>query len=281
MLLRLREYFDPYLNAEGIRMTTMFNRKVFFDTVRQSLFSGSMSQSQVDGMTFKLDVWENVAHKYPDDASDMRYLAYPLATSYHETGQRMFPVREGFCNTDAEARAYVTKHGYDYAKVDPITGEVYYGRGDVQMTWSDNYKKATSALGLTQNDDLYWFPERALDPKISAMCMFKGMWDGWYRSDQNGRQTLRRHFNDITNDAYMAREIINGDKAKVPDWSNGVSIGNLIAGYHEKFLEALNKAWIEPKPEPSPGPANQIIMSMQAPPGMTVKILINGEVIEV
>jgi len=48
-----------------------FNREVFFDSVRGPLFSGRMNQQQVDGMNFKLDVWE------------------ALATSMHETAAQM------------------------------------------------------------------------------------------------------------------------------------------------------------------------------------------------
>jgi len=83
------------------------------------------------------------------------------------------------------------------------------------------------------------------------------MMEGWFRSDSAGRQTFDRYFNDTTEDAYGAREIINGDKKTVPSWSNGVSIGNLIKGYYTKFLAALSAAAItdpEPAPDPDPDP---------------------------
>src|SRR4051812_5513730 len=108
-----------------------FNREVFFDKVRASLFAGKLSQGQVDGMNFDLDVWE-ARHA----GEDIRWLAYCLASEYWEVGQRMQPVREGFKETDAEARKYVTAKGYPYAKPDAVTGEVYYGRGKIQNTWA-------------------------------------------------------------------------------------------------------------------------------------------------
>jgi len=225
----------------------MFDRKVFFDSVRSSLFGGSMSQVQVDGMNFKMDQWRDKMY-----SRDPRTAAYCLATSYHETGAMMSPVREGFCKSDEEARAYVKKNGYAYAEVDPVTGQVYYGRGDIQTTWGDNYKKAGAETG--RGDELYLNPELMLDPKISADCLFQGMFEGWYRKSSDGkRQTLERYFNNTTNDPYGAREIVNGDKSKVPSWSNGVSIGKLIAGYHNKFLDAIGEAWTEdvvPPPVP-------------------------------
>jgi putative chitinase len=73
------------------------------------------------------------------------------------------------------------------------------------------------------------------------MVMFRGMTEGWFRSGE----TLDRYFNTDTDDPYGAREIINGDKSKVPSWSGGVPIGNLIAGYHDDFLEALTASWVE------------------------------------
>lgn len=257
-----------------------FDRKEFFDSVRASLFGGGLTQGQVDGMNFKLDVWE--AKPY---SSDFRHLSYAFATSYHETGQRMEPVREGFCKTDEEARAYVKKQGYAYAKVDPVTGQVYYGRGDIQTTWAENYKRTTAELGLSGDDDLYWHPERILDASISADALYQGMDEGWYRGDSEGRQTLTRYFNVSTDDAYGAREIVNGDKSKVPSWSNGVSIGNLIKGYHQKFLAAMNAAWVdvvpEPKPEPEPTPGNeQVLIALTIPEGIDIILTVNGQTIE-
>jgi hypothetical protein len=234
----------------------MIDRTIFFNAVRESLF-GKLEQTQVDGMNFKLDVWED--HPYSDD---LRHLAYAFATSYHETGQRMVPVREGFCSTDEDARAYVKKQGYDYAEVDQTTGEVYYGRGDIQTTWASNYQRTTSELGLSGDNDLYWHPDQLLDPRISADALYQGMSEGWYRKSSDGKpQTLGRYFSGTKDDPYGAREIVNGDKAKVPSWSNGVSIGKLIEGYHDKFLDALEDAYSEqPAPEPAPEPIVQTVV---------------------
>jgi hypothetical protein len=218
----------------------MFDRKIFFDSVRNSLFSGALSQQQVDGMSFKLDQWEK---HYA--GLDLRWLAYPLATSKHETSSTMWPIEE-----------YGKGQGMSYGAPDPQTGQTYYGRGDVQLTWRDNYARATRELGLTGSDDLEWNAARALDPQISADVMYKGMRQGWFRASSDGkRQTLERYFSASKDDAYTAREIINGDKSKVPSWSGGVSIGKLIQGYHQKFLNALQASWIEePEPEPEPAP---------------------------
>jgi putative chitinase len=71
-----------------VRMTQI-NRPFFFTHVRRMMFSNNLQQSQVDGMNAILDGWEA---KYTAD--DDRWLAYALATTYHETDQHMQPINE-------------------------------------------------------------------------------------------------------------------------------------------------------------------------------------------
>jgi hypothetical protein len=63
---------------------TQINRGFFFTHVRRMMFSNILQQSQVDGMNAILDGWEA---KYTAD--DDRWLAYALATTYHETDHHM------------------------------------------------------------------------------------------------------------------------------------------------------------------------------------------------
>ena len=63
------------------------NRNFFFTQVRRTLFANNLRQSQVDGINAILDGWEA---KYTAD--DDRWLAYALATTYHETDQHMQPI---------------------------------------------------------------------------------------------------------------------------------------------------------------------------------------------
>src|SRR5215204_1323352 len=210
-------------------MTTMFDRKIFFDAVRGSLFHGAMTQRQVDGMEAIIKAWEDRPR-----SSDLRWLSYPLATTAHETGFAMWPIEE-----------YGKGAGMSYGETDPQTGETYYGRGFVQLTWRDNYARADQELGYVGEASLEWFAENALLLPVAAEVMFQGMDEGWFRSDSNGVHNLDRYFNESTDDAYKAREIINGDKHIVPSWSGGISIGNLIKGYHTHFLAALEAAELE------------------------------------
>jgi len=109
----------------------MINRKFFFDYIRQSLHGGRLKSSQVSGYEHFLDYWERHQLK------DVRWLAYVLATTYHETDKKMQPIAE-----------YGKGKGRSYGKVDPETGEVYYGRGYVQLTWKTNYEKYAKILNI-------------------------------------------------------------------------------------------------------------------------------------
>jgi hypothetical protein len=236
----------------------MFDREIYFNAVRASLFSGTLSQTQVDGQNAILADWEGTYERSHDD---LRFLANPLAQAYHETAQEMYPIEEYGAPTCG---------GAEYAKVDPETGNRFYGRGLIQLTWKDNYRLSSQKLGLTGDNDLMWHPEKALDPFIAGHIMFRGMLEGWFRADSKGPQTLARYFNKTADDVYGAREIINGDKSKVPSWSNGVSIGNLIKGYHKKFLAALVDSWIE---APEPQPEQPKVVTIYVPDGVDVQVI--------
>lgn len=231
-----------------------FDHQVFFDSVRGSLFGGSMNQSQVDGMEAILNGWE--AKRGGDDR---RWLAYFLATAYHETAKEMQPIEE-----------YGKGAGMPYGVPDPETGQTYYGRGYVMLTWRENYQRADDEIGC----DSVWHPEQQLDAAISGATGYRGMMEGWFRGD-----TFADYFSDTKDDPFGARNIINGDENVVPSWSNGVSIGNLIKGYHGKFLTALQDAWVEvpaPEPVPPPEPAQTVTIDIVAPVGIAFIVNVNG-----
>ena len=207
-------------------MIPAIDRKVYFDRVRVDPFGGSMTQQQVDGQNVILSEWE--AH---GKLTDLRWLSYALATTLHETASTMWPIEE-----------YGKGVGYEYGKPDPETGQTYYGRGFVQLTWRDNYRKASEKLSLFGPRNLEWHAANALDLKIAADVMFRGMVEGWFRVKDGEPETLPRYFNEDVDDPYEARGIINGDKEIVPQWSGGISIGNLIVDYHWSFYEALQAA---------------------------------------
>ncbi|WP_342640956.1 glycoside hydrolase family 19 protein [Rhodoligotrophos ferricapiens] len=192
----------------------MINRETFFTYVRRAPFGGRLTQQQVDGLNAMLAFWE----AWPK-AVDRRHLAYILATVHHETGGRFAPVREGFATTDAGARKVVAKRAYGKPQAN---GHVYYGRGFVQLTWFQNYKKMGDLLGLDLADN----PDLALDLHVSTEILFEGMAQGLFTGKK-----LSDYFNETADDPVNARRIVNGtDKAR------------LIAGYHRNFLDAIKAA---------------------------------------
>jgi len=186
-----------------------FNRDVYFDAVRDALFEGALEQIHVDGQSVILAVWEYQGGGTP--MRDLRWLAYMLATTYHETAKRMWPITE-------------------YGSPSYLQGKEYYpyvGRGFVQLTWKDNYQKASQILSLYDDRDLVDHPELALDSLIATRILFRGMAEGWF----TGRK-LGQYFNATEDDPLNARQIINGNDCD-----------DQIAGYHHTFLAALTLAW--------------------------------------
>lgn len=194
------------------------DKKIFYDQVR--VFAGSLTQSQVTGFENILDFWIH------SEYFDGRWLAYILATVWHETGKTMQPVRECFASNNSAAVACVTNMfnkgiiKRNYAVPHP-NGHSYYGRGYVQLTHSYNYQKVGEMLGI--GNQLVNQPDLAMLPPIAVKILVVGMAKGIF----TGRK-LERYFNNTMEDWFNARRIINGtDKAQQ------------IAEYGQKFYEAL------------------------------------------
>lgn len=197
----------------------MINRNHFFDTVRPALFNGAMSQGQVHGMEAILREWE------AQGLTDNRWLAYILATAYHETAKTMQPIEE-----------YGKGKGMDYGKKLKMGGgrgkrtpyttpdKIYYGRGHTQNTWYENYNALTKAAAKQGKEwDFLNNPELLLQMEPSIWATFYAMKAGLYTGKK-----LADYFDVDTEDWVNARRIINGnDKAE------------LIAGYGKKFMAAL------------------------------------------
>ena len=190
------------------REKRVIDRKAFYDSIRESLFYGVLSQRQVDGMNVLLDIWESHFSNH-----DLRWLAYALATTFHETAYLMAPLEE-----------YGKGEGKPYGEPAGPHGETYYGRGHVQLTWEDNYIKGEQALlNYNVQAPLHQYPHRMLEDETSALVLYDGMIEGWFTG-----VGLPSFFNASTEDPVQARKIVNGlDKA------------DLIAGYYASFKAAL------------------------------------------
>lgn len=167
----------------------MIDRAIFYKLVRESLFLGVLSQSQVDGMNAILDEWEKRGLK------DLRWLAYMLATVKWETAHTMQPIAE-----------YGKGRGHSYGIPDPVTGQTYYGRGFVQLTWKRNYEVLGKLIGV----DLVNQPDLAMGLPAATQILFEGM----LRADSSvgdfTGMALEDCFDATREDWIKARKIING-----------------------------------------------------------------------
>lgn len=179
------------------------NDKVFFQEYKK-LF-GPLNQRQVDGLNFLLlKLKEDLGTNLVDT---LEQVAYILATIKHETADTYQPIRE-----------YGRGKGMAYGAEHPVTGQKYYGRGYVQLTWYFNYKK----LGDLLNIDLLNNPDLALDPETAYKIMIIGLDQGLFGYD------IDRAISEENVDYVNARRAVNGkDRAK------------LIANYAKLFFQCL------------------------------------------
>lgn len=144
---------------------------------------------------------------YNNGYTDERKLAYIIATCWHESKLR--PIEE--------IRA---REGTELRKVqDRYWNTGYYGRGLVQITWRNNYRKVGNYIGVNLESN----PQKALDTNIAAKIAVLGMMKGWFT-----RLSLFAFINAVITDYYNARRTVNGtDKA------------GLIAGYTRQIIDKI------------------------------------------
>lgn len=213
----------------------MIDRQAFFTAVRSSVFGGAMQQVQVDGCEIILAEWDR------RKLSDLRWLAYMLATTFHETARTMQPTNEvggaAYFNRLYGIEGSNPERARRNGNINAGDGARYHGRGYVQLTWRNNYKKMGDLLNLPIEAQ----PELALDPKNAASIMFEGMIRGMFTG-----KSLVLYFNDHGAAWIDARQIVNG-----------LDCASAIAGYGIAFFMALRddgKA-VQPKSDiPTPGP---------------------------
>lgn len=153
------------------------NLTTFFAYARRAPFGGRLTQAQIDGMTAILKEWDKRG------LMDKRWLAYMLATAFHETAGKMQPVRE-------------------YGGEKYLRSKKYYpwvGEGLVQVTWEANHRK----FGATRPGQLLTMP-------IAIRALFDGMIHGMFTGKK-----LEDYFNQQKDDAEGARKIVNGTDKKV------------------------------------------------------------------
>lgn len=179
----------------------------FFANVKAGLLGPDLSKDEVDGCNAILEAMKGLL---------LSHAAYALATAYHETNSKMLPVREAYWLSEAWRRKNLRYYPW-------------YGRGYVQLTWQENYKRSDEELHL--GGRLLADPDVALELDVAAPVMRLGMVEGWFAGDKQGRHTLSRHLPTrlaSLDQMISARRIINGIDDNV-----------LIARYGQQFQAAL------------------------------------------
>ncbi|HEU0302590.1 MAG TPA: glycoside hydrolase family 19 protein [Longimicrobium sp.] len=205
-----------------------------FYAAYESAFGAFSKPDRKDGMEALITAAEG-----DTQITDLRWLAYMLATVKHECADRWRPIEE-----------FSKGQGYKYGKPVTVTDSagkqytnVYYGRGYVQLTWDYNYRSMGQKLG----NRLLYDPSLALQAEVAYEIMSLGMRQGSFTG-----VGLSKYINADKCDYVNARRIINGtDKAQT------------IAGYAQKFESILRASVIAaldgvpniPQPQPQPQPS--------------------------
>jgi len=197
------------------------NRAKFFTSIRGSRVIGrTLSQHQVDGIEALLDSCAR------NGVTDPHHIANILAQVARETGRRMYPVRETFADSDAQAIARLDRafsKGQLTWVSSPYWRDGWFGRGFIQITHRDNYRKLGARLGV----NLIGNPQRALDLATSADIAVIGMSEGMF----TGRKLSDYDFPDALSllPSRNPRRIVNGKDGSDAE----------VAASHAKFHTAI------------------------------------------
>lgn len=188
------------------RTTGLKTPSAFFNLCRDKALLGTLSQSEVDGVSAILAACGAAGWPIGDTA-------YALGTAFHETAGTMQPIKE-LGGSSYFFRMYDPKGARpavaaQLGNTKPGDGALFPGRGYVQLTGRRNYLRAGTALGI----DLVGNPDLAMRPDVAAKIMVLGMSQGWFTGrdldddiPRSGLATLQQFV--------RSRDIINGtDKA--------------------------------------------------------------------
>ncbi len=200
--------------------------KAFFDHVRRPLFDGRLKQGQVDGMKMTIGLWLSTSN-----LTDLRWLAYMLATAWLETDRKMQAIREygddAYFTRMYDIRGSRPNKARELGNLTAGDGARYCGRGKPMVTGKANYAKADRYVGDALGVSFVEKPSLVLVGDYSDRIMFSGMVDGWFTGKK-----LADYFNDDIEAPVNARRIVNGtDRAEE------------IADAYRVFLEALKNAF--------------------------------------
>jgi hypothetical protein len=212
----------PYTAIRGGELSSSLG---IIDTPRFVLRCDAQFGQQ--GAAYRTRVTEFVEFMNGDSSiTDVGWAAYMFATAKWESGFE--PIRE---TTRGKGKTY----GNPVTVTDPSTGKkytnTYYGRGYVQLTWSDNYLNVGKGIGL--GNRLQIDPDLALDPDIAYRVMSYGMRIGTFTA---GKHKLSDHINRSKCDYTNARRMINGT-------DNASAIASLANRYELLLRASCNESY--------------------------------------
>jgi len=134
------------------------------------------------------------------NVTDVGQVSYILATAQHESANFTTLVEIGNCDyfaNKAGGNGYVNRMG-NLSKEDACK---YIGRGLVQLTGKNNYKKISSIYNVNavQNPDII------VSPDVSVTLLIEGMMGGWFTG-----KSLPQYVSGDQRDYVSARRVVNG-----------------------------------------------------------------------
>lgn len=206
------------------------DRVFFFRAVRTSLFGGHFDPAQMAGLSALLDGWDGRR-----ESGDPRWLAYVMATAYHETARTMQPTDERGSDAHFE-RLYGPagrrpQRAARLGNTVPGDGARYHGRGFVRLTWKANYIRMSEHLTAVtgQPVDLAADPDLAKRLDHAVEILFHGMEAGSFTGAKLGDFFSRSPSGAVAAADWIgARRIVNGsDRART------------VAQHARRFLSAI------------------------------------------
>lgn len=161
-----------------------------------------LTQSMVDNINILFKEFNKGGSSSP------LYIAYMLATTWHETAHTLKPIKE------YGSWQYLSK--YDTGRLARVLGNTpqadgdgqkYAGRGYVQITGKANYAKFSKILSLPLVEQ----PDLALQPDVAAKILVEGSMKGLFTGKKLSDYIKTGSISEYT----QARRVINGtDRAQ-------------------------------------------------------------------
>jgi hypothetical protein len=212
-------------HMQSIPMCTI-DANFFFEQYDKEFPECKLGQEQKNNI---MRMFNSIEEYYENEKRqpNVRHLAYMMATAKHETAHKFAPIDEigsshyfeemydPVLGKDEKRKKMAIQNG----NVNQGDGVKFHGRGYVQLTWHDNYKRAGEKFKV----DLVNNRELAKNHELAMKIMLFGCETGMFTSIK-----LDDFINDTKTDYFNARTIING-----------YDMAETIEGYAEKMEKCL------------------------------------------